>query len=249
MDGEPTGGTVVAEAPVQDSPIEAQPAPVSEAPAAAAPGVSAEDFATLSDDELRGKYPQVYDHINRRVDRGISKAQERLKAQYSQEAQQREEANRILTSYNQLSAEEKLQYRDDPSWGPRIVAAQKTVAQGGPASPEREKVAKEIADGLFGLFRAEDPDVDLADITNPVDGVKKVLEAWKGKERKTMDKEVDVKIKAGIKEALAQAGIISEQPEKLPGGVTTTGGDFLKAYAEGRSSDHARARKEMENLR
>src|SRR3989304_1601276 len=94
MPDEVTGGTVVAEAPVQDSPT-AQPAPEElTAPAAAATGVSAEDFATLSDDELRAKYPQVYDHINRRVDRGISKAQERLKAQYSEEAQEREGANR-----------------------------------------------------------------------------------------------------------------------------------------------------------
>ena len=247
MPDELTGGTVVAEAPAQDS-GDAQPVPISgeTAPAAAAPaGVSVEDFATLSDDELKVKYPQVHDIINRRVDRGISKAQERLKQQYSQEAQEREEANRLVNSYNQLSAEDKLQYRDDPQWGPRITAAQKVAAQGKPASPERERVAHEIAEGLFGLFRAEDPDIDLKDITNPVDGVKKVLETWKGKERKAMEREQKTAIEAAVREQLAKAGIQSDQPERLPGGITS-GGHSLSSYlamsAEGRAAfrrDHA----------
>ena len=228
MADEPIQGTQEAVVPTEVAAVTAEAAPEAETPISSEAQVDRFDELVSKWDtkRLQDEYPARWKAMRQQMDREQTTAHKNFEAKHNEEAQKRVVAQQWTTWWDGLTQYEQ---QAQPAEKFREVAAAKQILETANVSPEVTQAARRITDGLFTKAKAYEPDADYNDIREPEELFDRVIAARWAKKEKEMGKEQKTAIAAQVREALARAGIQSEQPEKLPGGITS-GGHSLSSY-------------------
>ena len=233
MADEPTQVDIEAPAPTEVAATAAEAAPAVSEPTQQEQDEFEADARTLDSKALAAKYPKRWEALRPHIDREVTTARKNFEAKHNEEVQKRDLANQWTTWWDNLTDEQR---QTQPAAALQNVAAAKQVLEMANVSPERAQAAKEIASELFKRAKETEPDADLDGATTPDELFDRVVNARVAKKEKQMATEIEKTVAAQVKQALAQAGIQSEQPEKLPA-VNGAGGHSLSSYLSMSSAD------------
>lgn len=239
MVDEPIQGTQEATLPTEMAAPEAEAAPAASEATPAEVDEFEADARTLDSKAMAAKYPKRWEALRPHIDRGVTTGIKNFEAKHNEELQRRGVAQQWTTWWDGLTEYER---QAQPAEKFREVAVAKQILETATVSPEVTQAARRITEGLYGRAKAYEPDADFSDIKEPEELFDRVIDARWAKKEKQMESEQKKAVAAQVREQLALAGIDSEQPAKLPGGVTR--GQSLSSYLNMSSAEREAFRRE-----